>query len=354
MSEDRIDHATTPRDPGLPDRATIDALIAAVLPPHPTGGIGAPLLLSRRPDGPVARLGPFVAKAHAADSDIASLRTRLRLAAHPMLGEILLPPAGFGSDWAVLRSGRLITFWPYGTPLDPADHEVVPWGRAAALLARLHRIPLTHSANGTALVSSHAGRERTAAAQDHSRADEPIPAVGRPDRVERAVDRLRAANGAANPRAAEVVQRAHAALPPLDFGRPVAHGERPSVLVHGDFHLGQLVWTDAPGGEGLRLIDVDDLGVGDPVWDLARLAGFFAAGILDSTVWERFLGAYRLAGGIAVPERDEWSVLDAPAQAMVVHAAALGVAKAGLEGRELDEWDVALVDSCRRMTTPVS
>jgi predicted trehalose synthase len=44
------------------------------------------------------------------------------------------------------------------------------------------------------------------------------------------------------------------------------------TLVHGDWHLGQL----GRRGEHWVLIDVDDLGVGDPAWDLARPAGFWA------------------------------------------------------------------------------
>ena len=48
------------------------------------------------------------------------------------------------------------------------------------------------------------------------------------------------------------------------------------TLVHGDWHLGQLARVDAEW----RLLDIDDVGLGDPAWDLGRPAGFWAAGLL--------------------------------------------------------------------------
>jgi hypothetical protein len=45
--------------------------------------------------------------------------------------------------------------------------------------------------------------------------------------------------------------------------------------------LGQLGWRLG----ALVLIDVDDLGVGDPAADLARPAGFWAAGLLPDGDW---------------------------------------------------------------------
>ena len=60
------------------------------------------------------------------------------------------------------------------------------------------------------------------------------------------------------------------------------------LLVHGDWHLGQL---GRRIGARWRLLDVDDIGVGDPVWDLARPAGFWAAGLLSDAEWDAFLTA---------------------------------------------------------------
>ena len=72
------------------------------------------------------------------------------------------------------------------------------------------------------------------------------------------------------------------------------------------------------------LIDVDDLGVGDPAWDLARPAGFWAAGLIPDSDWTVFVDAYRTAGGAALPPApiDPWPVLEPFARAAVIQAAA--------------------------------
>jgi aminoglycoside phosphotransferase (APT) family kinase protein len=115
-----------------------------------------------------------------------------------------------------------------------------------------------------------------------------------------------------------VVRRAAASLP-AEAWRP-GSADRPSTLVHGDWHLGQLGRRTAT--EPWRLIDVDDAGVGDPAWDLARPAGFWAAGLIPDEDWTLFLAAYREAGGPAVPSGDPWPVLEPFARAAVVQAAA--------------------------------
>ncbi|GAB2724641.1 phosphotransferase [Nocardia thraciensis] len=284
------------------------------------GAEGEPEVLSDRADGPVVRVGGVVAKAHPADTDEAALRTRLSVAGNPLLRDVLLPPLTIGGRVLRHHSGRPITVWRYGTPVDPDDPDAAPWEHAAALLARLHT-DFPPEASG----HSASGR---------------LPIAGAPDRVRRAVSRLRAATHA-HPAAAAVVLRAHDGLPDLE--------NTPKALVHGDFHLGQLVRVPVIGGENpWRLIDVDDLGIGDPVWDLARPAAFFAVGILEPVAWERFLGAYRRRGGAAVPPRgNEWAVLDVPARALVVQHAALAVVKAGAA---LDDLGTALIDACVRMS----
>ncbi len=116
----------------------------------------------------------------------------------------------------------------------------------------------------------------------------------------------------------DVVRKAAAALPAEAWrsGSP----DRPTTLVHGDWHLGQLGRRSAT--EPWLLIDVDDLGVGDPVWDLARPAGFWAAGLIPDDDWTTFIDAYRDAAGPALPAGDPWQVLELFARAAVVQAAA--------------------------------
>jgi hypothetical protein len=342
-------------DPASPEAGLVEdlACIARSLAGE-AGGAGAPAVLWSRPDGMVARLGDVVVKMHAPDTDARDLEARLRLAQSPQLRDVLLPPlaappasalaACAGGDapvelacggLAVRMRGRLVTAWPAGEPVSPEAPDAAPWEEAATLLARLHAAPLEAAG--------------------------PIPRAGGPGRVARALGRLRNTGGTPAGRA---VEEAFARLPawargaatrgPDAGGDPGREGRR-DALVHGDWHLGQVV--RAPGARAAgaaapawRLIDVDDLGAGDPAWDLARPAALYAAGLLPPELWWRFLSAYRAAGGCAVPsDGDPWLALEVPARALVIQSAALAVVAADRDGRPLDEDEVALVDACRRM-----
>ncbi|MET9955958.1 aminoglycoside phosphotransferase family protein [Streptomyces sp. NPDC006339] len=303
-------------------------------------------LLADRDDGTVVRHGGLVLKAHAPDGDAAELRVRVALAGLPALEGILLPPVP-GPGPEVLPDGRPLTAWPFGAPVDPEDPDAAPWEEAGRLLALLHRTP----------------------------APPGLPAMRAPVKVALAVERMR--RSAVDHPAAVTVLRAWATLPAGDAwpGRP--------ALCHGDFHLGQLVRPG--GGGGWRLIDVDDMGVGDPAWDLARPAAWFAAGLLPPEVWSRFLGAYETAGGpattgptaagpdqvagphpVAGPDpvgraaaglagaddpAGPWARLDVPARALTVQTAALAVAKSTVEGRPLDEVEDVMIDTCARIAS---
>ncbi|AEH09279.1 MULTISPECIES: phosphotransferase family protein [Protofrankia] len=331
----------------------------------------AAVVLSARHDRLLVRYGDAVLKAHAPGTDPAQLALRLRLAADPRLSDSLLAPLPIpGADAPGLLTqarGRLVSAWPVGIPLYPEDPTAVPetavddlpWEQAAALLARLHAVPPRG----------------------------PVP----PARVRRGVERAMAklsglpASAGNDPAVGEVLA-AYATLPPGETagthrgagtGPGPGPGARPcsshthtartthttrmthystrvpptptagGVLVHGDWHLGQLLRLD---GQGLRIIDVDDLGAGDPVWDLARPAAWYAAGVLAPAAWGRFLRGYTAAGGRAVPpDADPWPVLDAPARALAVAYAANAVADSVLTGVPLDSVSRAFVDCCRRM-----
>ncbi|WP_345060308.1 phosphotransferase [Streptomyces rameus] len=286
-------------------------------PAAPCACVGSPL--ADRPDATVVRHAGTVAKAHAPDTDPAALALRLATAAR--LPDVLLPP--LASAPAPLHD-RLVTFWPYGVPVDPDDPDAAPWESAAVLLARLHRAPVP------------AG----------------LPPMRGPAKAARALDRLRAALGATPPADAHAVSSrpvlaAWAALPA--WARAAAPMPGPAALCHGDLHLGQLVRHPAPDGPW-KLIDVDDLGAGVPAWDLARPAAWYACGLLPPDEWTRFLTAYRQAGGPAVPaDGDPWGALDVPARALTVQTAALAITKAAAAGRPLDEVEQAVVDACARM-----
>ncbi|MGQ4364136.1 phosphotransferase family protein [Streptomyces sp. SAS_272] len=267
--------------------------------------------LADRPDATVVRHADTVAKAHAPDTDPAGLAPRVAVAA--ALPGVLLPPL---APAPTLLHGRLVTFWPYGAPVDPEDPDAAPWEAAGALLAELHRAPVP------------AG----------------LPAMRGPAKAARAVALLHTAG--AHPAVAPVLG-AWRALPA--WARAEAPMPGAGALCHGDLHLGQLVRRPAPDGPW-RLIDVDDLGVGDPAWDLARPAAWFACGLLPPDEWTRFLVAYRAAAGPAVPDAgDPWPRLDVPARALTVQTAARAVTKAAMAGRPLDEVEQCLVDACARM-----
>ncbi|MFC4495058.1 phosphotransferase [Streptomyces ovatisporus] len=323
---------------------------------------GGPAVLADRPDGTVVGLGAVVAKAHppaAGDqgdhghqgdhgderpADAEQLTVRLGIAAHPRLAGILLPPLAAATSGVPrprrLPGGRLATLWPRGTPVSPDAPDDAPWEAAGVLLARLHAVP----------VEDLAGELPGA-----------VPVMRGPAKAARAMRRLRAARGGGSggatdttasglapalAEAAEAVEGAWALLPAWCRAEESPPAARAGILCHGDFHLGQLV-SHPPSEGSWQLIDVDDLGVGDPAWDLARPAAWYAAGLLPSADWERFLGAYQHAAG--APCRDPWQHLDAPARALTTQTAALAVVKAHAARRPLDEAEAACVEACVRM-----
>ena len=240
-------------------------------------------------------LDDLAIKLHAARTDAAALSQRLRVAS---MTEPFLPPVAARTRAA--PDGRAATVWPLVGVADP-DDDIQPWAAAGKLLAGLHRTQI--------------GSEPE------------LPRHGWPARLVRATrgapDELRALGTAL----AEQAQRPEPA----------------SALVHGDWHLGQLGRRNG----GWRLLDIDDLGVGDPAWDLARPAGFWACGLLAGTDWRAFLDAYRAAGGPAVPASgDPWPRLDLPARAAVFVAA---VRAAGTDDVHSAGTAQALLEACRRM-----
>ncbi|MEU3610650.1 aminoglycoside phosphotransferase family protein [Streptomyces sp. NPDC035033] len=285
-------------------------------------------ILADREDGAVVRHGGLVAKAHAPGTGDGPHAARLALAGHPGLGGILLPPVPGPRPERV--AGRPVTVWPYGPPVDPEDPGAAPWEEAARLLALLHRTP-PPAVPGA-----------------------PLPAMRAPEKAALAVGRMLRA--APDHPAAPTVLAAWRTVTGAGAGEGDAAGTggTRAYLCHGDFHLGQLV-RDFHGD--WRLIDVDDAGLGDPAWDLARPAAWFAAGLLPAEVWARFLGAYEAAGGPAVGA-DPWARLDLPARALTVQTAALALAKSTGEGRALDEVEEVMIDTCARIvdarTAPAS
>jgi aminoglycoside phosphotransferase (APT) family kinase protein len=248
-------------------------------------------VLSHRGGELVVRAGELVVKQHLAP--VAALRLA------DSLREVFVPPLA-----ASTVGGRFVSLWPLGEPVREADlDDPGPWASAGMLLARLHR--------------------------------EPVPPgtgpCGAPARVERALGRLASSPSSRGIRAKIIRDALSTAIVP----------PAPTVtLVHGDFHLGQLVGLDG----SRRLIDVDTVGVGDPAWDLARMAAWYLAGVIPSRAWTMFLTTYTAAGGPAVrPGADPWPTLEPYARLLAAQTAAVAVVKQDLDTAE------AFVAACRRM-----
>lgn len=253
----------------------------------------------------------IVKKVHRLGTDTAALRARLiaatRLAARPF--RCLIPPLSIEPELVPGAEVRWQTSWPRVEVVAP-DPDQAPWAQAGRLLAGLHRVPIREVG--------------------------PLPAHGGAARLPRALDRV------AGLESASVLRRAAAGLPARAW-QP-GDAQRPLTVVHGDWHLGQL--GRLPGEQPWRLIDIDDLGLGDPAWDLARPAGFWAAGLMGDDDWAVFLDGYRTAGGPALPPAPAgpWPSLEPLARAAVVQAAAVGLA-AGID----DDAQAALMAACAGM-----
>lgn len=222
-----------------------------------------------------------VTKFHRVGTDAALLQRRLDAIA----GAPFVQPLGPVLTQEVAGVPRCVTRWPRVRTADPDDP---PWADAGALLAELHRLPVPPG----------------------------LPKPTWPDRVVRARQRT---------------------LIPLlqslgdDLAAAASNRPQGETLIHGDWHLGQLGRMD----DRWLLLDIDDLAVGDPLWDLARPAGFWAAGLLDDAAWHALAVAYRL-------DPDPWPRLDLPARCGVYVATVRAVT-------HRDATADALLQACARM-----
>ncbi|SNS65571.1 Phosphotransferase enzyme family protein [Actinomadura meyerae] len=280
---------------------------AASGPAEAASGDASPETLYDRHGVLVVRVGDVVVKAHQADREHgAPFLARIRLAA--TLPDLLLGPAGA----PLTVDGRTVTIASYGDPVDP--NQALPWEEGARLLAALHAEAVPADA----------------------------PHWGRPTRVARLISQV------GEGPAPDAVKRAFATLPAWIRGEEDEPPARTQHLIHGDWHLGQMV--RARDGRW-RLIDIEDLGRGDPAWDLARPAALYSAGVLHPDEWTRFLGAYTAAGGPAVPAQgDPWTSLDIPARSLAIQIAATCVISAERDDRALDGPEQAMIDACVRIS----
>lgn len=263
--------------------AWVADVVARIRPGSPSGQrlvrLGVDRSAGTQEGALVIGRGSVVVKLHARRTDSVGLRARLAAVHSPDLTRLWVQPLSVAI--AAAPNGRVATVWPRVEPLQPNDP--VPWAQLGGLLAALHSVPI--SSGGPAQAGAARLRRAVAGVQELGRSDLAWLA----EFGEQLVERL--------PRRGQV-----------------------TTWVHGDFHLGQVARRH--GDAGWLLLDIDDMGLGDPAWDLGRPAGFWAAGLLDDSAWSAFLAAYRAAGGRGVPSSgDPWPVLDLSAQAAVFIAA---------------------------------
>lgn len=265
----------------------------------------------------VFAVGRIVLKVHWPGTAPGPLAARLRLAADPRLHDVLLGPV---HPEPLPLADRWVTVWPLAEPLpDTLGPFDVPWEAVARLLAGLHAHPVPDPAQ--------------------------LPGSGQVERVERTMDDLLGTCGGPDgPSGPPQVPTVLAA-----WERVRDEGPGPvRAVTHGDWHFGQVVRP--PGAaDGWRLIDIDDLGWGDPTWDLGRAAAFHLLGVVPRGPWRVLVSAYRDAGGLALPDDDLWRHLERGARAHVVHAAARALIRHRLTGDHPDDLDRELLRACDRM-----
>jgi hypothetical protein len=281
--------------------ATHDPRVGATTPVFPLLTPALPTRPPIREHSEVYICAGVMVKLHSSHTDPGRLGRRLSCLGGTDLDRLWIQP--LAHRLFVAPDGRLGSLWPRVTVL--ATIDAPPWPRAGALLAGLHRAEVTGDP----------------------------PGQGGPSRLRRATAWL-AANRPDLRLEAVGAELADA------LARP-----RRSTWVHGDFHLGQLGHT--PLRSSWKLLDADGFGLGDPAWDLGRVAGFRAAGLVDDAAWRAFFDAYREAGGPAVPDDEDGDgaldVLRVPAR-----AALLIVAARQLEaGRDAEA--AVLLDAVRRL-----
>ncbi len=266
----------------------------------------------------LAFVGGAVLKLHHERTERAALTARVAAACESSLATVFVPP--LTAEVVPAPDGSLVTAWPEVRVLGVAD--AIPWPDVGKLLAHLHRLPVP------ATLPAHVAAERLGRAVERARtlADESVRdlLVQLGERLLREVRKVTGRTERAQRHTTELTE-------------PQA-----SSVVHGDFHLGQVGGWEG----GWRLLDLDDVGVGDPAWDLARPAGFWAAGLLGDREWAEFLDGYRGAGGPAVPATgDPWPPLDLAARCAVQIAAVRVLSRPVHSDLTAD----ALLSACRRM-----
>lgn len=266
----------------------------------------------------VLRFGDVVVKIYDESTPLQHVETSLALIGCREARDLFLQPLCrhvFQIDDRHSVTGRLLTLWPAAHTFLPASVEQFEWVESAQLLAKLHSLSIPSS-----------------------RLVRPAGWLSRLGRLKSKIE-----TSHAFPAEKKTLLAALATLPRL--GSTCWHMHTTS-LIHGDWHPGQV----ARSGHELKLIDSDDVGLGDPMWDLARVAGWSLAGVISNEVWNTFFSHYAAARLLNKQQIETvWQNLELPARAAAILSAATGMLHAEKEQRELEDYEKELLESCQRI-----
>ncbi len=281
-------------------------------------------VLSARSERTLFRFDDEVIKIHARETLAEELDARLELISRSPWNQIFLQP--IKSQSQTLRQGRIMSQWPFAEALTISEDEI-PWHKCGKLLAELHQIPIAVNNFPFSL---------------------PIATAAK--RWQKSIAELKSLNFIDHRLKAPwlIVEEMTAKLT-----LPKIYSAR-THWIHGDWHLGQLVRekSEQKSEMNLKLIDIEDMGLGHPVWDLARPGAFYAAGLLDPEDWSSFLNSYLTAGGPAFQARRNetfWEILGPAVEVLSLQCAAVGLRKAYLEERSLGDDEQAFIETCARI-----
>lgn len=279
---------------------------------HSTHLNQVPVQLASSGTRSVLRFGNVVVKIYNQKSLLQHVETSLTLIASREANDLFLQPL---CRHVFQIEDRLFTVWPAAETHLPNSVDQFEWVESAQLLASLHNLSV-----------------RT------KRLVRPAGWLGRLGHLKTKIEACRAF-----PDERKTLLAALETLP--RFSSTTWH-ENNTSLVHGDWHPGQVVRSS----NQLKLIDCDDVGLGNPMWDLARVAGWSLAGVISHEVWTSFFNHYAAARQLTNQQIETvWQNLELPARAATILSAATGVIHAEKEQRDLEDYEKELFESCQRI-----
>ena len=295
------------------NRAVVSAFIQSLSLAPSSRGRMYPIKQNVCSPSHIAFVDGEVLKHHAGYIKPSEIERRLNLISLDALNSLFLQPL---SQKPQLDGGCALTIWPHATPFNPdSSSQDVPWNECAAHLAALHNADLDP---GRIVLTS-----------------------GWLPRLSRSLAKLRGMLECAE---RSLILEASQTLPHFSCS---SWNLSQNSIIHGDWHPGQMVYFE----NRLVFIDIDDVGLGNRMFDLAKPAAFFLSGLLESNLWNEFRESYENSCQMAKVNRDHfWKDLELPARASVIQSAITALAHASESDRKLADFEAELIKTCQRVT----